>query len=269
MKEKLKVEDKRLSAVPETTELPVPTNPNAVILMAVQKNYSPEFIEKMMDLQERHEQNEARKAYVQSMAAFKADPPVIEKDRHVSYKAGGGQTEYSHASLGNVTEKINTGLGKHGLSAGWETKQENGNVTVKCKITHVMGHSEETKLSASPDTSGSKNPIQAIGSAISYLQRYTLLSLTGLATADMDDDGKSTGNGKISKLEEWLIKCDEAGECANKPEDMDVWWKKHGDTIKKELSTSDAANVYNRRIVHKKRLEKAAEKSEREPGQEG
>jgi hypothetical protein len=44
-------------------------------------------------------------------------------------------------------------------------------------------------LTSGPDTSGSKNPIQALGSAVSYLQRYTLLSLAGLATEDQDDDG--------------------------------------------------------------------------------
>ena len=62
---------------------------------------------------------------------------------------------------------------------------------VTCKITHVKGHSEETTLSAPSDTSGSKNAIQAIGSTITYLERYTLLALTGLATSEMDDDGKS------------------------------------------------------------------------------
>lgn len=40
------------------------------------------------------------------------------------------------------------------------------------------------------DTSGSKNAIQAIGSTVTYLQRYTLLSGCGLAAASTDDDGR-------------------------------------------------------------------------------
>jgi hypothetical protein len=32
-----------------------------------------------------------------------------------------------------------------------------------------------------------------MGSTISYLQRYTVLSLTGLATEDQDDDGQEAG----------------------------------------------------------------------------
>ena len=62
---------------------------------------------------------------------------------------------------------------------------------VTCKITHELGHSEETSLSAPADSSGSKNAIQAIGSTITYLQRYTLLALTGLATHEQDDDAQA------------------------------------------------------------------------------
>jgi len=42
---------------------------------------------------------------------------------------------------------------------------------------------------ASPDSSGGKNSIQAIGSTISYLERYTFMAATGLAAKGMDDDG--------------------------------------------------------------------------------
>lgn len=153
-----------------------------------------EKLEKVLELQERWEANEARKAYHEAMAAFKLNPPEIEKDRHVKFKAGQSEVDYHHASLANVTNKINASLSEHGLSASWVTKQENGSVSVTCKITHSMGHSEETTISAAPDTSGSKNPIQAIGSTISYLERYTILALTGLATHDMDDDAARAGN---------------------------------------------------------------------------
>lgn len=53
-------------------------------------------------------------------------------------------------------------------------------------------------MSASADTSGSKNSIQAIGSTITYLQRYTLFSILGLASTD-DDDGNMTGGAAIDE----------------------------------------------------------------------
>ncbi len=152
-------------------------------------------LEKMLEMQFRYEANEARKAFVVAMAAFKANPPQIVKDRTVSY----GQTKYNHASLANVTACINSALSEHGLSSAWKTEpvpateHEKAKIRVTCKITHVMGHSEETSLDALPDDSGKKNLIQQAGSTITYLQRYTLLALTGLATYEQDDDGNGAG----------------------------------------------------------------------------
>ena len=165
-----------------------PVSPLATAAQLCQTNEGMDVakLKELLELQERWDANQAKKAYVQAMAKFKKKPPEIFKDKAVSY----GQTEYSHASLHNVTVTINSELSKHGLTASWQTSQDNGSVQVTCKITHVLGHSEETRLSAAPDVSGSKNPIQAIGSTVTYLQRYTLLALTGLATADQDDDGK-------------------------------------------------------------------------------
>jgi hypothetical protein len=165
-------------------------SPAALMIEALAKGGNLEQLEKFMELQERYERNEARKAYHEAMAAFKADHPDIEKDKTVSFPVAGKTTSYTHASLGNVTTKINTALSAHGLSAGWKTEQEGGTIKVTCTITHRQGHSESTSLVAAPDTSGSKNSIQAVGSTISYLERYTILALTGLATHDMDDDGK-------------------------------------------------------------------------------
>ena len=45
-------------------------------------------------------------------------------------------------------------------------------------------------MQASPDLTGSKNPIQARGSAIEYLKRYTLIGALGISTADADIDGR-------------------------------------------------------------------------------
>lgn len=160
---------------------------------------TPEQLGKMMELQRDWEANEARKAYHKAMAAFKANPPEIEKDKTVSYN----EVKYTHASLSNVTEKIGKALSEHGLSASWRVAQ-NGVVTVTCRVTHEQGHFEETSISAPADNSGKKNPIQQIASTVTYLQRYTLLALLGLATHDAEDDdgrGAGPGNEKISEAD--------------------------------------------------------------------
>ena len=156
-------------------------------------------LEALLEVQMQWEANEAKKAFVVAMSAFKENPPEILKDKTVNYSTSKGTTSYKHATLHNVTSKINTELSKHGLTASWVTSQDNGSVKVSCKITHIQGHSEECCLSAPPDATGSKNVIQAIGSTVTYLQRYTLLALTGLATCGQDDDGKGADPDKQSK----------------------------------------------------------------------
>lgn len=169
--------------------------PSDMIRLAIEKGANLEQIEKLMSLQERWEQNEAKKAYNEAMTAFKANPPKIDKDKSVSF--GQGKTAYKHASLANVTDKIGVELSKHGLSVSWRVTQ-NGVISVTTRISHIKGHFEETSISAPSDKSGSKNDIQAIGSTISYLQRYGILSLSGLATSDMDDDAQAAVTEFIS-----------------------------------------------------------------------
>ncbi len=169
----------------------VDRSPAGMMQAAMANGSSMENIEKMMELQERWEANEARKAYFAAVAEFKKVPVKILKNKNVSFESKNTQstTSYSHATLGNVAELIGVELSKHDLSTSWKTAQDQAGVTVTCTLTHSMGHCESTSLTAPPDNSGKKNNIQAIGSTVSYLQRYTLLAITGQATHDQDDDG--------------------------------------------------------------------------------
>jgi len=178
----------------EVMEINTDTSPASMIYAAIAGGADLDKLEKLMLLQERFEANEAKKAYVSAMAAFKADPPRIEKTKRVKFST----TEYKHALLADVAEKINRALSVHGLAASWRTSQADKGITVTCTITHKMGYSESTELTAAPDTSGAKNAIQAIGSTVSYLERYTILALTGLGSHDMDDDGRGGVENFIS-----------------------------------------------------------------------
>lgn len=180
--------------------LTTPT-PATLLQMAVQQGADLDRLEKLMALQERWENNEAKKSFTQAMAEFKANPPEIFKDKEVSYTG----TAYSHATLGNVCSKIVAALARVGISHKWDLQQSGGDVAVTCVLTHRMGHSEGTRMESNADTSGKKNPIQAVASAISYLQRYTLLAATGLATQDQDDDAHASQQA-ASTAPDWVMK---------------------------------------------------------------
>lgn len=147
-------------------------------------------MERFLDMQERWEASEARKAFTRAMAALKRDlPTVIAKDQLVDYTSKSGhRTRYTHTSLAAAMEAITEPLYRHGFSLSWKSETgDRGVVRVTAELTHVEGHVERTTLEAPPDTSGNKNPAQSVASTITLLQRYTALTLLGIATADMQE----------------------------------------------------------------------------------
>lgn len=169
-------------------ETALTTTPAFLLEKAIEKGVTVESLEKLMALQERWEANQARKQFFEALAKFQQKCPVLKKTKAVSFN----QTKYKYTPLPSIVNQIKDILADYGLTYRWETKDENTSLHVTCIITHKDGHSENTSMSAAADDSGNKNKIQARGSAITYLQRYTLIGALGISSADDDNDGRTT-----------------------------------------------------------------------------
>ena len=163
----------------------VVTTPAAMLQSAIASGAGVEVMEKLLALQERWEANQARKAYDAAMARLRAKLPKIIKDRKVSHPGA----RYKHEDIANIVEAVSPVMAEEGFNFRWRTGSTEKTVTVTCIVTHEEGHSEETTLTGPHDVSGGKNPIQAVGSSTTYLQRYTLKAALGVAAAN-DDDGQ-------------------------------------------------------------------------------
>ena len=153
-------------------------------------------LEKMLEMKERLDEREARRAFDRAIASAKADIPPILKGGTVDYtNKAGDRTYFKHETLDGIASVIDPILSENGLSYRFRSKQEGGQLHVTCVVAHRDGHFEETTLQGSPDTSGSKNAYQAVGSAATYLQRYTLKLALGLS-ASKDDDGAAVAPPK-------------------------------------------------------------------------
>lgn len=164
------------------------TTPDDLLSLALSQGADLDRLERLMNLKREYEKDEARKAFAVAMAAFKAEQITIQKDKLVDHRGG----RYHHATLGNVVAIVSEALGRHGLYHAWAIKQEPDGVHVKCTLTHQLGHSESVAMWGPPDNSGSKNLIQQIASTVTYLERYTLMAITGVAASDQDDDAGTT-----------------------------------------------------------------------------
>lgn len=183
-----------VAALPAPAQTPdiVPLNPSDLMTTALSNGANVDVIARLMELSERHEANCARRAFNRALAAAKAEMPIIRKNRHVDFKnKDGSRTSYQHEDLAEIVASITDILAKHDLGFRWTTANDERSVAVTCQIYHDDGHSIETTLSAGADASGKKNHIQSVGSAVTYLQRYTLKAILGLA-ASHDDDGRSS-----------------------------------------------------------------------------
>lgn len=170
--------------------------PMTLIQSAQAEGVSVEKMQQLFELQMKWEASEAKKAYNDAIAEFKSANIKIYKNAEVKY----ANTNYKHSSLDHVVNTVVPILARHGLTHSWETRQDQGRVEVSCKVSHRLGHSESITLSAPADTSGSKNTIQAIGSTITYLQRYTLMSILGLSSGDADDDGQQSEQPRVETI---------------------------------------------------------------------
>lgn len=245
-------------AVQDTQAPSVAPNPLAMVADAIQRGTDPATIKALMDLADRFNATEARKAFVAALNDFKKNPPNIFKNKQVSF-GGQGKTAYKHATLDNVSGLIGAALAENGISHRWDTEQlESGMIRVTCVLTHALGHAERTPLQATPDTSGSKNSIQAVGSTVTYLQRYTLLAATGMAVQDQDDDGRQGKKMDDNSIAEWTAKMT---ACTT----MAAWGQVWADTAKAATAAGDVEayeTLKANAAVKRKELKTAPKQSE-------
>jgi hypothetical protein len=169
-------------------------------------------LRELMAMKERWDANEAKKAFTAAMNEFKKNPPAIIRNRKGEH--------HTYAGLDTICKAVMGALSAQGISHRWEYKQEGKDwIEVSCVLTHEQGHSERTTMAGPPDAAGpqgnaTKNPIQALASTRTYLERYTLLGAVGLESA-YDDDGNGGGKGMsndvIAEHCEWIANgCNEA-----------------------------------------------------------
>lgn len=183
-------------------------NPAELLAIAVQQGVDIDKLEKLMEMQERWEKNEARKAYHQAVAAFKSVTVIVTKDKINK------QYNSHYSSIENMVNTVNKELSPFDLSASWTFNQDN-EIQVTCVLSHKLGHSEKVTLKGPPDTSGSKNTLQQIKSTLTYLKLATYEAVIGIASSlvNVSDDGNSAGEKAISQeqLENMLALMTEVG----------------------------------------------------------
>jgi len=206
MEEQAKQEDiekfEERNDIPNAVVISDSNSPAALTRLALTHGQSLADIEKMLELQIKYEKNEARKAYFDAVAKFKAVAPPVKKDKWNDW------FKSWYTTLGNLLDTYNPILGEHGLSLSFPINSvpphTDKSMTVECKLSHAMGHSEAISMTSPIDqaavgkTSGQKSrtPIQDIKTTFTYLRSATCEAILGVAGSEAgsaDNDGNKTG----------------------------------------------------------------------------
>ncbi len=158
--------------------------------VAMDPNADPQKLQKLLDVQQQWEANEARKAFSAALVDFQSTCPPVYKGREVSGR-------FNYAGKSDIERHIKPYLGQCGLSVSiYKSRIEDQRLIVEGAIAHRSGHSQDISGEVRIDGKMSCNDTQKIGSASSYAWRYVVCPALGISlTDDADDDGGAAGAG--------------------------------------------------------------------------
>ena len=170
-------------------ELPIVQTESAQLIdmigrLASDPNSDIDKMERLMAMREKVLDREIKSAFNAALSDMQdAIPAIAER--------GSGHGSITYAKWEDVNKVIKPILKQYGFALRFEVDTKEG-VSVTATLSHSCGFEVNTTMTSKADTSGSKNAIQAIGSSVSYLKRYTASALLNITSHGQDDDAYGT-----------------------------------------------------------------------------
>lgn len=131
-----------------------------------------------------------------ALAQMEIKPPQRNRTVQVQTNSGGSYT-FKYATLDAIIEAVREPLAKNGL---WFTQivalDDGGNYVL---ITRLLHTSNQYLSMTTPLIVGGKGGNQDFGSALTFMRRYALSALLGVA-ADEDDDANSADGNTVQNM---------------------------------------------------------------------
>jgi hypothetical protein len=151
-----------------------------------------ERLDRLAVLYERMVSREAETKFNAALVKLQPRLPVLDERGEITGPDGAVRATY--ATWEDTVEAIGPILARHGFSLSFKPgRSPTGGLTVTGVLRHEGGHKETAELALPADASGDKNAVQAVGSAMSYGQRYVARMLLNLISRGEDDDGAAAG----------------------------------------------------------------------------
>lgn len=185
----------------------LPATPVGNMLVAIERaamnpDVDVDKMERLMAMAERMRDREAEEAFNRAMTAAQIEMGRIPEDKLNEQIRDARGNASAYAGYSNIDRHIRPIYTKHGFALSFNTgKAEGEEVTIKCRVSHVGGHSEHYEITMPADGKGAKGGAvmtrtHATGSAASYGKRYLVILIFNLAIGrdPSDDDGNAAGS---------------------------------------------------------------------------
>lgn len=207
-----------VAEVVQTTATPAPMNLQSVeslISQAISQNVNVDVMERILNMRRELKAEWAKEQYVQAMAKFQAECPVIKKTKSVLDNEK--NLAYKYAPLDSIILQTKLLIQKHGFSYSTEVDTTKpGIVKSTCIITHIAGHSERYEMEVPfGNKTRMMSDTQVTAAAATFAKRHAFTNGFGIMTGDEDVDGKDISiapitdeqkqvNGDFAKLKKTL-----------------------------------------------------------------
>lgn len=165
-------------------------------------------IERLAKIQTEMFDRQDKIAFRNAMTRFKEQMPQIKRERSIEDKEG--NEKYRVVALEDVADPVMKALVSLGITYRYKTADlPDGRTRVTC-ILGLQGTAYEEEgatLAAPPDTAGGKDPLKAVGSTVSYLEKYTLMASVGMHVYGDDPEAAAA---KKAGLDIWIEKLSQA-----------------------------------------------------------
>ncbi len=200
-------DDHKLAPLPEQQLAPQQTQVDfaTVIGAVIDKDLTPEMLREVLTIHS--EFNNAQRelaekqAFTEAFVGLKGELyPVIGHDRKVDFQ----QTRFNYTTLAGLNAAVVPVMCKYGFAHRWIPSYDGGReVGITCQLVHTGGHCIEAYLPSTPTEKKGMSEAQKVMATQTTLKRNTLLSILGLATADMDDVAPPDAGAELAA---WLGK---------------------------------------------------------------
>ena len=211
-------------------------------------------------------QSEQIDGLMTALVTAQARMTAPSRNRSVSVKTKtGGKYEFRYATLDHLIEHVRQPLTNNGL---WFTQRvicHEGEAAILTTLAHTSG---QFMHALTPVPYNFDDGLQAFGSAITYIKRYALDAILGLASQEDDDGNGAEGNEVLPKApvaakkprrktpesEDKALILEAQG--ATSVSDLNVWWKSNQDRLEALLDAdADRFEGVRKAVVqHRKML---------------